>query len=512
MPQNKSSMVARRKITTTECSVSLIALVVMTVGLGCMPSALPTHVGDLLAVHSQSHPWCWNHIRLQTAVLSTPTSAPSAALATPWPPTFGPRPLSPVAPAQPPARQGSRLAAMVVLLGVACTLLQAAWATLWPQAPAIAILQYGKFKRSKEEVEEEEFVDDEDETYMGYYPPSPDDTDEDNDAELRVPPVREEVTLEEYRLREYLPPNSTPLEAVGDNEFRTLMASWPSPAAVGFSAGPGHSQVSADVIQRNVRRIQGRLMEACQRSSVQVLPLIVANSSGHGPSAIQAAYDAGQRMFSEDRPSELLRKCQLLPKDIAWHFNGAMDFNDTRRLLLGCPNLMVVETVDSPPLAEMLNQLVVSLHRPPLKVYLPVNFLKHTPYRVPPAKMMWMLRKEEREREVAKAKLSWHQEYLRSGIAIGQELPLVQHIVNTCPGLQFAGLMTSGVGGMCTRAEFQNMVFSRRRIAQTLGLDEAALQLCMGTGLDLEVAIASGATSVRVGNEIFGHRPVVAEA
>ena len=47
---------------------------------------------------------------------------------------------------------------------------------------------------------------------------------------------------------------------------------------------------------------------------------LVAVSKFHPVEDLQQAYDAGQRLFGENRAQELIAKAPLLPKDIRWHF------------------------------------------------------------------------------------------------------------------------------------------------------------------------------------------------
>ena len=49
---------------------------------------------------------------------------------------------------------------------------------------------------------------------------------------------------------------------------------------------------------------------------------LVAVSKFHPADMVREAYDAGQRLFGENRPQELKEKYALLPKDIEWHMIG----------------------------------------------------------------------------------------------------------------------------------------------------------------------------------------------
>jgi len=71
---------------------------------------------------------------------------------------------------------------------------------------------------------------------------------------------------------------------------------------------------------------------------------LVAVSKFHPAEAIQEAYDAGQRVFGENRPQELFQKAQALPADIEWHFLGHLQTNKLKMVL---PYASLVESVDT---------------------------------------------------------------------------------------------------------------------------------------------------------------------
>ena len=49
---------------------------------------------------------------------------------------------------------------------------------------------------------------------------------------------------------------------------------------------------------------------------------LVAVSKFHPVSALMEAYDAGQRLFGENRPQEFAAKVPEMPADVQWHFIG----------------------------------------------------------------------------------------------------------------------------------------------------------------------------------------------
>ena len=80
---------------------------------------------------------------------------------------------------------------------------------------------------------------------------------------------------------------------------------------------------------------------------------LVAVSKFQPVEAIQAAYDAGQRLFGESRVQEFLEKRALLPADIRWHFIGHLQTNKVKSII-GATAL--IESVDSVRLLELIDR------------------------------------------------------------------------------------------------------------------------------------------------------------
>ena len=91
---------------------------------------------------------------------------------------------------------------------------------------------------------------------------------------------------------------------------------------------------------------------------------LVAVSKFHPFDAIQDAYEAGQRIFAESRPQELLAKVRRLEEiraergepdymsDIEWHFIGHLQTNKLKMVL---PYVSLVQSVDSVRLLDAIN-------------------------------------------------------------------------------------------------------------------------------------------------------------
>ena len=71
---------------------------------------------------------------------------------------------------------------------------------------------------------------------------------------------------------------------------------------------------------------------------------LVAVSKTHPAEMLQEAYDAGQRIFGENKVQEMTAKSQVLPKDIEWHFIGHVQ---TNKIKMMAPYVSVIQGVDN---------------------------------------------------------------------------------------------------------------------------------------------------------------------
>ncbi len=224
-------------------------------------------------------------------------------------------------------------------------------------------------------------------------------------------------------------------------------------------------------IAARLAEVRARIERACadaRRSPAGVR--LVAVSKTHPPEAIREAYVAGQRLFGESYAQELANKREALRDlaDIEWHFIGHLQSNKAK---LVARDAHVVHAVDSPHVARELGKRAAILGRPePLPVLVEVNVSgEATKHGASPADL----------RDVIDA-------------------------VRAEPSLEARGLMTMAPEGDPARAR---VVFSTLASLRTLHGGAAALpELSMGMSGDMDVAIACGATLVRVGTAIFGER------
>jgi pyridoxal phosphate enzyme (YggS family) len=225
-------------------------------------------------------------------------------------------------------------------------------------------------------------------------------------------------------------------------------------------------------VPANLHQVRERMAAACRASDrlVETVTLL-AVSKTFGADAVRAAHAAGQRAFGENYVQEALDKmaelADLRPA-VEWHLIGPLQSNKTRPV---AEAFDWVHSVDRLKLAERLSAQRPD-HRPPLQVCLQVNTSG---------------------------------EASKSGLA-PDELADVARAVAALPRLRLRGLMAIPAPA----DGFDAQRAPHRRLRELLvALNEQGLALdtlSMGMSADLEAAIAEGATMVRIGTAIFGHR------
>ncbi len=87
---------------------------------------------------------------------------------------------------------------------------------------------------------------------------------------------------------------------------------------------------------------------------------LVAVSKFHPAERLQEAYDAGQRIFGESRPQEMVAKYDVLPKDIEWHMIGHLQTNKVKYI---APFVTMISSVDSDRLIEEIEKQAAKNNR-----------------------------------------------------------------------------------------------------------------------------------------------------
>jgi len=201
---------------------------------------------------------------------------------------------------------------------------------------------------------------------------------------------------------------------------------------------------------------------------------LIAVSKLHDIPTLLEAYEAGQRMFGENRAQELLFKYNRMPKDIQWHFIGHLQLNKVKCI---APFVDTVQSADSLKLLAELNKYAGKFNRR-IKTLLQVHIA---------------------------------QEEHKFGFLFDEIEDLVRN-----QGLDsFVHLKIAGLMGMATwtndqeqiRKEFASLAafFSKLKNQYFVDKDDFN-ELSMGMSDDYLIAIEEGSTMVRIGSKIFGAR------
>jgi PLP dependent protein len=224
------------------------------------------------------------------------------------------------------------------------------------------------------------------------------------------------------------------------------------------------------MIADNLHAVRARLANACTdhgRAPGDVGLLAVSKT--WGAPAVQEAYNAGQQAFGENYIQEAVDKITALQHlPLEWHCIGPIQSNKTR---LVATHFQWAHTVDRLKIAQRLSEQRPA-HLPPLQVCIQVN-VDGGP--------------------------------TKAGVPPNDALALAQ-AVTQLPGVRLRGLMCIpepapdfiAACAVFTRARALFDAINR----DGLGMDT----LSMGMSADLEAAVASGSSLVRVGSAIFGSR------
>jgi len=218
-------------------------------------------------------------------------------------------------------------------------------------------------------------------------------------------------------------------------------------------------------IKNNIQQITDTLPPACR---------LIAVSKTHPAERVLEAYEAGHRLFGENKVQEMTDKWEVLPKDIQWHLIGHLQSNKVKYI---APYVALIHSVDSFKLLEEINKQGKKINR------------------VIPCLLQVFIATEETKYGLSEEEL--HQ--LLSSTAL--------------PPLSFVKI--EGLMGMASltdnhdqiQSEFKKLkgIFDHLK-GSTLPPNVEMKELSMGMSADYPLAVAQGSTLVRVGTAIFGHR------
>ena len=202
---------------------------------------------------------------------------------------------------------------------------------------------------------------------------------------------------------------------------------------------------------------------------------LVAVSKFHPVEELQQAYDAGQRLFGENRAQELVSKAPELPKDIRWHFIGHLQKNKVRSIM---PHVSVIESVDSVELLRLIEKEAARIDRT-VDVLLQLHVAQ----------------------EETKSGFSFDE--LMEAAEAGELTEGLPH-VHVC-GLMAMASLTDDMEQVAGEFETVRRAFVMLKDG-CFDESEYFNELSMGMSDDWPVAVQHGATLVRIGTSIFGPR------
>ncbi len=218
-------------------------------------------------------------------------------------------------------------------------------------------------------------------------------------------------------------------------------------------------------IADNITRLHGELPAGVK---------LVAVSKFHPVERLTEAYEAGQRIFGENRAQELVAKAPLLPADVQWHFIGKLQTNKVRMIM---PHVSMIQSIDSLKLLALVDKEAARIGRT-------VDVL---------------------------LQLHVAQEETKSGFTVDELLEAAD--AGQLQGFEHVRLC--GVMGMASLTDDQEQV--RREFARIKSTFETLrggvlagcdgfTEVSMGMSDDWPLAVEEGSTMVRIGTDIFGPR------
>lgn len=218
---------------------------------------------------------------------------------------------------------------------------------------------------------------------------------------------------------------------------------------------------------RAIRREIDDIAAAAGRNPADIR--IIAVCKTFPEEAIQEAIDGGIALFGENKVQEAKRKLPALRGDFSFHMIGHLQSNKARDAVA---LFDVIHSIDKLTTAEKVNDEAAKIGK--------------------------------RQKILLQANISG--EATKSGIAAGEHIELARAIA-ALPHLELLGLMT--MAPFTDDKSVIRSVFSGARnllweINAALGTDYK--ELSMGMSSDYPIAVAEGATMVRIGTAIFGER------
>ena len=217
-------------------------------------------------------------------------------------------------------------------------------------------------------------------------------------------------------------------------------------------------------IKDNLLRIKSQLPENV---------ILVAVSKTKPVSNLMEAYNAGQRIFGENKIQEMTEKWEKMPKDIQWHMIGHVQTNKVKYM---AEYVSLIHGVDSLKLLQEINKQAA----------------KHN--RVIDCLLQMYIAEEETK--------------------FGLDEKELEDILHFVQNDKLQNIKVVGLMGMATftdnqsqiKKEFLNLKSTFDKINSLSIVNYQLSIISMGMSGDYNLAIECGSTMVRIGSSIFGNR------
>jgi pyridoxal phosphate enzyme (YggS family) len=218
-------------------------------------------------------------------------------------------------------------------------------------------------------------------------------------------------------------------------------------------------------IEKNIAEIKKSLPDGVK---------LVAVSKTRSPQIILQAYDAGHKIFGENKAQELIQKQEVLPKDIEWHFIGHLQTNKAKYLV---PFVSMIHSIDS------------------FKILKTVNKEAKKNNRIIPCLLQFHIAQES-----TKFGLSEEEAY---EILDSEEYKALKNV--SIAGVMGMATFTDDKLQVRNEFRFLKKIFDKLK-KEYFPRKKAFKEISMGMSDDYEIAVEEGSTIVRIGSKIFGAR------
>ena len=210
------------------------------------------------------------------------------------------------------------------------------------------------------------------------------------------------------------------------------------------------------------------------RANVPENVTLVAVSKTKPVDMVKEAYEAGQRIFGENRVQELVEKSTILPKDIEWHMIGHLQSKKVKSI---APFISMIHSVDSFKLLAEINKEA---------------------------------KKNDRTIECL---IQFH--IAQEESKYGFNLEDVREILESQEFFEMHNICIVGIMGMATFTDNKKQIREEFRTLENIfhmlkshhfKYNGDFKHISMGMSGDYQIAIEEGSTMVRVGSSIFGAR------